>query len=72
MHRFVELTKDTQELDMQQLADLVSPRTKLVTLVHISNMLGCVAPAHRIVEIAHSVGAKVCGCVWVGVRVEST
>ncbi|GAB4824137.1 hypothetical protein N2152v2_011183 [Parachlorella kessleri] len=56
--KFVELTNDTQELDMQQLAELVSPRTKLVTLVHISNMLGCVAPAHRIVELAHSVGAK--------------
>jgi hypothetical protein len=57
--RFVELTKDTQELDLQQLAELVTPRTRLVSMVHVSNMLGCITPAQRIVEIARSVGAKV-------------
>lgn len=39
--------------------DLLSPRTRLVALVHVSNMLGCIAPAAEICEAAHAVGARV-------------
>ena len=34
--RFVELTP-SEELDLQHLEDLVGPRTKLVSLAHVSN-----------------------------------
>lgn len=46
---------------MKQLAELITPRTRLVSLVHVSNMLGCVADTQTIVELAQKVGAKVRG-----------
>ena len=56
--RFASLTPDTEEVDVKQLAELITPRTKLVSLVHVSNMLGCTLPAARVSEMAHAVGAK--------------
>ena len=44
---------------MAQLAELITPRTRLVSLVHVSNMLGASLPAHDVVELARRVGAKV-------------
>ena len=38
---------------------LLSPKTKLVAITHVSNVLGTVTPARRIVDAAHAVGAKV-------------
>jgi cysteine desulfurase / selenocysteine lyase len=38
---------------------LLSPRTKLVAVAHISNALGTVLPVKRIVEAAHAQGAVV-------------
>ena len=55
--RFVELT-GSEELDVEQLARLVGPRTRLVSLVHVSNMLGCMLPVHKVAEICERVGAK--------------
>ena len=55
--RFVELTA-SEELDLQHLSQLITPRTRLVSLVHVSNMLGCVLPVHKVAEMAHAVGAK--------------
>ncbi len=46
-------------LDLSQLDGLVNPRTKLVSFVHVSNVLGTVNPVARLVEAARSVGAKV-------------
>lgn len=40
-------------------ATLLSERTKLVAVTHVSNVLGTVTPAKRIVDAAHAVGAKV-------------
>lgn len=59
--RFIEPTPDTEELNLQQLAEAVGPRTRLVSLVHVSNMLGCITDAQRVVEIAKGVGARVRG-----------
>lgn len=56
--KFVRLNK-REELDMAHLAELVGPATKLVSLVHVSNMLGCVTPAAHVAEIAKRHGAKV-------------
>ena len=38
---------------------LVGPRTKLVALTHVSNVLGTVVPVTEVVRIAHASGAKV-------------
>jgi len=49
----------TESLDLEQLRSLISDRTKLVSLVHVSNTLGCVLPVAEVVTAARSVGAKV-------------
>ncbi|NJK40003.1 MAG: SufS family cysteine desulfurase [Oscillatoriales cyanobacterium SM2_3_0] len=56
--KFVELT-DTQEFDLEQFQALISHRTKLVTVVHVSNALGCISPVVEICKLAHQQGAKV-------------
>jgi cysteine desulfurase/selenocysteine lyase len=56
--KFVELT-DTQEFDLEHFQSLLSDRTKLVSVVHVSNTLGCINPVKQIVELAHQAGAKV-------------
>ena len=38
---------------------LIGPRTKLVALTHVSNVLGTVVPVAEVVRIAHANGAKV-------------
>lgn len=45
------------DLDVDALADLVGPRTKLVSIAHVSNLLGTVNPISRIASIAHEAGA---------------
>lgn len=56
--KFVQLTTDTEELDMDHLASLVSSKTKLISLVHVSNALGCKLDASIPAELARKVGAK--------------
>jgi cysteine desulfurase/selenocysteine lyase len=38
---------------------LLSPRTKFVSIVHVSNALGVINPVKDIIDAAHAVGAKV-------------
>ncbi len=47
------------ELDLEAYADLLSERTKLVGLVHMSNALGTINPIANMIQQAHAVGAKV-------------
>ncbi|MCS6958983.1 MAG: SufS family cysteine desulfurase [Pseudanabaenaceae cyanobacterium SKYGB_i_bin29] len=47
------------KLDLGQLQQLLTDRTKLVSVVHVSNVLGCVNPVTEITEFAHRAGAKV-------------
>lgn len=56
--KYVELTED-ETLDLEHYKSLVSERTKLVSVVHISNTLGCINPVAEIIAIAHQNGAKV-------------
>ncbi|NLH59963.1 MAG: cysteine desulfurase [Ignavibacteriales bacterium] len=44
---------DDGELIMEEYEKLLSPRTKLVSIVHISNSLGTINPVKKIAEIAH-------------------
>jgi cysteine desulfurase/selenocysteine lyase len=50
---------DEGRLDESGLHDLVNERTKLVSIVHMSNILGTINNVGRIVERAHEVGALV-------------
>ena len=45
------------ELDMDALAGLINPRTRLVGVVHSSNVLGTINPVADIVAMAHEAGA---------------
>ncbi|MBV6644777.1 MAG: cysteine desulfurase [Cyclobacteriaceae bacterium] len=47
------------ELDMGAFDQLINERTKIVSIVYISNSLGTINPISTIVKKAHSVGAKV-------------
>jgi cysteine desulfurase/selenocysteine lyase len=55
--KFVELTPE-ETFDFEQFKKLISEKTKLVSVVHISNTLGCVNPVAEIGAIAHKYGAK--------------
>jgi cysteine desulfurase/selenocysteine lyase len=50
---------DAGELDTEAFERLLSPRTRLVAVTHISNALGTVNPLPWIVEAAHARGARV-------------
>jgi cysteine desulfurase / selenocysteine lyase len=56
--KFVGLT-ETEDFDMVQFEGMLSDRTRLVSLVHVSNTLGCVLPVAKICAAAHHWGAKV-------------
>jgi cysteine desulfurase / selenocysteine lyase len=47
------------ELDMAAYEALLSERTKLVSVNHVSNSLGTINPVKQVIELAHGVGAKV-------------
>jgi len=47
------------ELIMEEFDKLLSKKTKLVSIIHISNTLGTINPVKEIIEKAHAVGAKV-------------
>ena len=50
---------DDGELLLDEFEKLLTPRTRIVSVVHISNSLGTVNPVKRIVELAHAHGAPV-------------
>jgi cysteine desulfurase / selenocysteine lyase len=56
--KFVELTPQ-ETFDLEQFKKLVSDKTKLVSVVHVSNTLGCINPVTEICAIAHQNGARV-------------
>ncbi|WMS42310.1 cysteine desulfurase [Acuticoccus sp. MNP-M23] len=56
--KWVELTEDGS-LDMDGLEAALSERTRLVAVVHMSNVLGTVNPVAEIARLAHDKGAVV-------------
>ncbi|SFP48157.1 cysteine desulfurase [Pseudomonas borbori] len=50
---------DAGELQLDELERLIGPRTKLLAISHVSNVLGTVNPIQSIVELAHAQGAPV-------------
>jgi cysteine desulfurase/selenocysteine lyase len=49
----------TGQLDLTDLRRLLTDRTKLVSITHVSNALGTVTPVEEIVALGHRVGARV-------------
>ena len=56
--RHVGIT-ESGELDLEDFRTKLSERTRLVSLVHISNALGCCNPLDQVIPAAHAVGARV-------------
>ena len=56
--RHVGIT-ESGELDLADFKAKLSERTRLVSLVHISNALGCCNPLGEVIPLAHEVGALV-------------
>ena len=56
--RFAPVRADGS-FDLEAFEALLSPRTRIVAVTHMSNMLGTVTPVKQIVRAAHGVGAKV-------------
>jgi cysteine desulfurase/selenocysteine lyase len=56
--RIVELTADGH-VDLDHLRALLTPRTKIVAVAHVSNALGTITPVAEIAALAHGVGALI-------------
>lgn len=57
--RVIPLREDLS-LDMNAYKQLLSPRTKLVSVAHVSNVLGIQNPVEQIISMAHEQGIPVC------------
>jgi cysteine desulfurase/selenocysteine lyase len=58
-HLRVAPITDAGELRLDEFEKLLTPRTKLVSLVHVSNTLGTINPVRRIIDLAHRRGVPV-------------
>ncbi|WP_406108331.1 cysteine desulfurase-like protein [Micromonospora globbae] len=58
--RWAEFDRDTGELPVDQYADLVTERTRLVAVTAGSNAIGTAPDVAAIAKIAHAAGALVC------------
>ncbi|MEO0882352.1 MAG: cysteine desulfurase [Pseudomonadota bacterium] len=56
--KWIDLTEDGA-LDMDQLETTIGPKTRMVALTHMSNVLGTITDAKRIVSLAHAAGAQI-------------
>ncbi len=54
--KFVNVTED-YTLDIEHLEELITNKTKIVSLVHVSNVLGTINPIKEIGKIVHDHGA---------------
>ena len=54
--KFIRMSSDYR-LDLQSLKDNLGPKTKMVSVVHVSNVLGTINPVKEISRMAHEAGA---------------
>jgi len=54
--RFIDINEEGQ-LDLEQYQQLLNSRTKLVSVMHVSNVLGTINPVKDMAKAAHAVGA---------------
>lgn len=58
--KFWPMNKETYELELDALDDLMTDKTKLVAVVHASNLLGTINNVKEITQFVHARGAKIC------------
>ena len=51
--------EDDGEVKLENFTRLLGPRTRMVSVAHVSNVLGTVLPVAEMVRLAHQAGAKV-------------
>lgn len=51
--------EDDGEVTLENFTRLLGPRTRMVSVAHVSNVLGTVLPVAEMVRLAHDAGAKV-------------
>jgi cysteine desulfurase / selenocysteine lyase len=56
--RWFQITDDGH-LDLSTLDNVITERTKIVSMVHVSNLLGTINPVETVIRRAHEVGALV-------------
>ncbi|MBI4016083.1 MAG: cysteine desulfurase [Candidatus Aenigmarchaeota archaeon] len=54
--KFIRITKD-YKLDMAHAREIITPKTKIVSIVHVSNVLGTINPVKELAALAHKNGA---------------
>lgn len=54
---FIPLNKKTGELDWLAFEKMLSKKTKVVSLAHVSNVLGSISPLKQIAKLTHDAGA---------------
>ena len=52
--------EDNGDLSLEKYKNLLSNKTKMVSIVQTSNTLGTINPVKEMVKLAHEVGAKIC------------
>lgn len=50
---------DEGDVTLDSIAELLTPKTKLVAVAHVSNALGTVLPIKDIAKLAHDIGARI-------------
>jgi len=50
---------DQGELEISMLKGMITDRTKIIALTHVSNVLGTINPVHRVISLAHDHGIPV-------------
>ena len=55
--KYISCTDDG-EFRIEDLAKLITPKTKLISLTHVSNVMGTVVPIKEVAKLAHDNGAK--------------
>jgi cysteine desulfurase family protein (TIGR01976 family) len=55
-----KINRDSLQMELPDLEALFSPRTKLVAVTHVSNVLGTIHPIREIAGMAHAAGAMIC------------
>jgi cysteine desulfurase family protein (TIGR01976 family) len=58
--RFWNIDRQTLRLRVEDLAELLTERTRLVCFTHVSNVLGTLAPLDEITRLVHERDAQVC------------
>ncbi|MHC4992791.1 MAG: cysteine desulfurase-like protein [Planctomycetota bacterium] len=57
--RWWPVDREAQNCRIEDLQPLLGPRTRLVALPHVSNLLGEIVDVARVAELAHAAGARV-------------